>query len=246
MSNIVQEFIHAMEKAGCAPENPNEINPTGEDSYFKLLGDKKGRRGGYCLTELPDGFAYGNFCSFKSGERGKWNSSQSNKKLTKEEKEIFLNRIKQAEKDREARQAKIHEDKSKESVLTWENAIDCIKHPYLLKKGVKSYGLKSKNDNLIIPMWSDDKIWSYQSISTDGEKLFLIGGKKKGCYYKIGIETDVICIGEGYSTCASIHEATGFCTFVAFDCGNLKPVAQEVRKKFPKNLIIVCCDNDQF
>lgn len=52
----------------------------------------------------------------------------------------------------------------------------------------------------------------------------------------------VIC--EGYATGASIHMATGAPVAVAFDAGNLKPVAKAIREKYPNAAITICADND--
>lgn len=246
MSEVIQNFLEAMAKAGCSPANPNDIQPNIDDQYYKLAGDKKGKRGAYCLTILPDGFAYGNFCNFKTGDRGKWNSSQNNRKLTKEEKEAFVNRIKQAEKDRESRQQKIFEQKSIEAIKEWESASPCKSHSYLTKKKVSAFGLKIKDDNIIIPMSSGGKIWSYQTISPDGEKLFLPGGKKKGCYFKLGKDGQDIGICEGVATGLSLYEALEIPIYIAFDAGNLEPVALEVSKLYPNSTIYIFGDSDQW
>ena len=55
---------------------------------------------------------------------------------------------------------------------------------------------------------------------------------------------DRILIAKGYATAASLHEATDDATVVAFDAGNLKPVAESIRNEYPDVEIIVCADND--
>lgn len=57
---------------------------------------------------------------------------------------------------------------------------------------------------------------------------------------------DRLFICEGYATGASIHEATGHAVAVAFDSGNLKPVAEALRRKYPETKLIICADNDQW
>lgn len=235
-----------MTQVGCEPANPSDIVPTGEDSYYRLAGDKKDKRGGYCLTVQPDGFAYGNFISFRTGEKGKWNSGQNNKKLTKEEKDANAARVKQAEADRSARQEKLYSEAAKAAQKTWADAKECDDHPYLTKKGIKSHGLRQLNGLLIVPMYYEGNLCSYQSIGADGEKLFLSGARKKGSFFKIGADTSTICIVEGMATGASVHEATGFCVFVAFDASSLDPVSATIRKLYPDNLVIICSDNDQW
>ena len=73
---------------------------------------------------------------------------------------------------------------------------------------------------------ADGEIWSLQTIDADGGKLFMPGGRKRGCMFWIGEPSDRIVIAEGFATGASIHEATGLPVAVAFDAGNLEPVAR--------------------
>jgi putative DNA primase/helicase len=53
-----------------------------------------------------------------------------------------------------------------------------------------------------------------------------------------------LCIAEGYATGASIQEATRHAVAVAFNAGNLLPVARALRKKFPELRLIICADDD--
>ena len=53
----------------------------------------------------------------------------------------------------------------------------------------------------------------------------------------------MIC--EGFATGASLRERTGHCVIVAFDAGNLKPVALEINNLFSGAEIIICADNDE-
>ncbi|MEW8053067.1 MAG: DUF3987 domain-containing protein, partial [Candidatus Thiodiazotropha sp.] len=116
---------------------------------------------------------------------------------------------------------------------------------YLLKKGVGAYGLKSDGFNLLVPMRDENgTLHSIQTIDPDGAKKFLPGGRVKGCYYPIGKPNGVLCIAEGFATAASIHKATGHAVAVAFNSGNLKPVAQALRKKLPDVELILCADDD--
>ncbi|MDR1647772.1 MAG: DUF927 domain-containing protein [Zoogloeaceae bacterium] len=73
----------------------------------------------------------------------------------------------------------------------------------------------------------------------------MTGGRKAGCYFSIGKPKGVICIAEGYATAASVHEATGHAVAVAFDCGNLGPVAESLRAKLPDVRIVLCADDDR-
>jgi putative DNA primase/helicase len=121
-------------------------------------------------------------------------------------------------------------------------------HPYLQKKRVKPHGIKiNRAGKLVVPIYDPDgKIVSYQTIAADGSKLYLKGGKKDGCFYEIRGNKAVVMIAEGFATAATVNEATGFHTMVAFDAGNLSKVAKAAKALYPGSKIIVAADNDQF
>jgi len=96
------------------------------------------------------------------------------------------------------------------------------------------------------------KLWNLERIaaekpadgSSDKKGLFL--GRRTACFFAVGsLEVEaVVCIAEGFATGASIHEATGLSVAVAFNAGNLEPVAKALRKKFPDSLLMICADDD--
>jgi putative DNA primase/helicase len=101
------------------------------------------------------------------------------------------------------------------------------------------------NGALMIPMSFNRKITSLQFINKESEKRFLPDGEKGG--YLIG-KLDAgkpVCICEGLATGASIHEATGYPVFVAFDAGNMKKMAAALQAKNPAIQIILCADDDE-
>ena len=51
-------------------------------------------------------------------------------------------------------------------------------------------------------------------------------------------------IAEGYATAADLHEATGLRVIVAFDAGNLEPVAAAMRRKWPDKPLVIAADDD--
>jgi putative DNA primase/helicase len=92
----------------------------------------------------------------------------------------------------------------------FENAALCDFHPYTARKGIQPHGARVQGDRLVIPLRDvDGTIHSLQFIGADGEKRFLTGGRKAGCYFDIGQPDGVLCVAEGFATGASIHEATG-------------------------------------
>jgi putative DNA primase/helicase len=145
-----------------------------------------------------------------------------------------------------------------ETLQRWEVARDAAQavwqsaavaypaHPYLQRKRVQAHGIRQLNGLLLVPMRdADGVLWNLQSIDADGVKLFRKGGRKTGLYHAIGgAVIDMLHIGEGYATAASVHEATRQPVAVAFDCGNLEPVARVLRAKYPQARIVICADND--
>jgi antirestriction protein ArdC/phage/plasmid primase-like uncharacterized protein len=108
-------------------------------------------------------------------------------------------------------------------------------------------------------------IQTMQSISPEGEKRFEPGSKKSGAMFLIGdrqfrqiyfdqkqpqsllqdlVNKPTILVAEGYATAATIHQATGLPVAVAFDAGNLRPVAEALKRKFPEAELTVCADHD--
>lgn len=127
-------------------------------------------------------------------------------------------------------------------------------HPYLARKGIQAHGAKVGADGwLLVPMRDTaGKLWNLERIApekpADGstDKKGLFGGRRTGCYFSIGNPKGAValCICEGFATGASIHEATGYPVAVAFNAGNLGPVAKTLRQKFPALPLILCADDD--
>jgi len=67
-----------------------------------------------------------------------------------------------------------------------------------------------------------------------------------GTFFTVSNKPDgALLIAEGYATAATVHQATGFATVAAMNCGNLFAVAKAQREKFPDREIIIAADNDQ-
>lgn len=149
------------------------------------------------------------------------------------------------EADRVASQ-QVAAEKAEDEVGTYADA--SADHPYLIRKRIEPHGIKiDRAGRLVVPVIDQEgEILSYQTIDAEGNKRFLKGGKIEGGFYELRGNRKVIFIGEGFATCASIHQATGFTTLVAFDCGNLAKVAKSAKEMFLGSRIVICADNDQF
>ncbi len=121
-------------------------------------------------------------------------------------------------------------------------------HPYLTRKRIHGHGarLHVRSGKLLVPLYANPRhLANVQFIAADGEKRFLKGGRKAGCYWWIGPEvSETVCLAEGFATAASIHQATGHRCYIAFGAGNLPAVAVAVRDLHPGAAIVVCADHD--
>lgn len=125
---------------------------------------------------------------------------------------------------------------------------------YLEAKAVNAYALRFEpGGSALVPMRDiDGKLWGLQVLLAEpmengDRKKFTHGQKSFGCLHWLGVPdgADVLLLGEGYATCASVHEATGLPIACAFNAGSLAKVAADVRRKFPKARLLVCADDDQ-
>jgi len=125
-------------------------------------------------------------------------------------------------------------------------------HPYLLRKGVKAYGLRLHKESLTIPLrdaWGTLKtlqfIFPYPKDGKD--KIYLKDGKKSGAFFVIGelVKARTALIVEGYATGASLFEHTGLPVIVALDTTNLEVVALAIRARYPRLKLLICGDNDE-
>ena len=150
----------------------------------------------------------------------------------------------------EQERAKVHEAAAQRCQAMWDSFSWASSSPYLERKGVSAFGLKEDQGNLSVPLKNaEGQLRGFQAIAPDGQKTFARGMEKKGNFHLIGAdEKDLsqgeILLCEGYATGASLHMATGKAVAVAFDSGNLLPVAEAIRAKYPNAAITICADND--
>ncbi|MCM1128423.1 MAG: DUF3631 domain-containing protein [Alistipes senegalensis] len=127
-----------------------------------------------------------------------------------------------------------------------KSAASTADHAYLKKKGIRPYGVRVHEGSLIVPVMRVDKFLSLQYIHPSGTKRFMPNGRTKGGYFIIGRpdQSNILCVAEGFATGSSIHEAAGYPVAIAFNAGNLKPVAQAMRERFQAMRLVICADDD--
>ena len=237
--------------------------------------------GKFHLTKLIDGRKKGNgriklFPDLKGGIAFNWVSGQS--------QSFFINQsngVKVTQQDRE--KAKAEQQKRQAELITQQNkaAIKALSlwtsgkpaskdHPYLIKKCIQPYFIRSGNwekwvlseddkwkkiiieNVLLIPLFNHSGvIRNLQAIfpatppELERNKDFLPKAELSGLFSWVGKQSDTVCIAEGVATAFTIHSETGFRVYIAFFKDNLKAVGQVIRKHLPKAKIIFCADNDE-
>lgn len=128
-------------------------------------------------------------------------------------------------------------------------------HPYLLRKRVGAFGIRQHNTALLVPirdvsgqLQALQYIYPHKVETADGGKTDkIILGSKRGGFHHIGkpeTPTDTVYVCEGYATGATLHQITRQCVVIAFDAGNLTPVGQAIRTRYPESELVFAADND--
>lgn len=244
LNNIETQFQEAMINAGIVI---NDIPVADSQLHrFRVDGDKKGSNNGWYVLYGDDN-PKGCFGSWKLGINENW-SLKDFKSYTPQERAKWAKQMAEAKKERENAQGLRHREARSEALRLWGNAKkEKGGHAYLKDKEIQAYKIRTDGIKLLIPLRDPEgTLHSLQFVSPNGSKLFLNGGAIQGHYFGIGKPSDTLVIVEGYSTGSSIHEATGHAVAVAFNAGNLLPVAQVLRGRFPNIEIIIAGDNDQW
>lgn len=224
---------------------PLDWLPVADDDIhrFHVPGDKSGALNGWYVLYL-DGIASGAFGSWKSGSTSTWCSREP---MDAREAEQVRHRIEQARRQREAEQQRRQLKAANLAQRWWRDARRADPdHPYLIAKGVRSYSLRQRGDELLVPLYSGGVLVNLQRIAPHGGKRFLFGGRIKGTYSPLGRITPgkPLCICEGWATGATLHES-GYTVACAMNAGNLKPVALALRAEYPDTEIIIAGDDDR-
>lgn len=208
-----------------------------------------GKNNRYWAIELSDnGYAFGDW-TIPKDYHCVFDSKSTNVSLPKR-RAIMQKLREQHEKERQF----VQERKQKLSELATKLCIGHgntpVEHTYLIKKQIScpaDVTYDHRLNALLIPMYDvHGKIWSVQTIFSDGTKRFMPGARKKGCLYPFGdiASAGKLIICEGFATAASIFEAIGIPTIAAFDAGNIYHVVHDLIFKYPTKEIIIGADND--
>ncbi len=234
-------FAAAMQARGLIP--PPALQTDGRLHRCPVDGGKPGNQDGAYVLFLDETPA-GGFQNWRDGKD--WQNWHSGKPQSHADAARWRQRQQALSAARKRDEAHRHQDARAKAESLWNEATPAVPaHPYLSRKAVASYGLRQSDGRLIVPMRDTaGGLHSLQFIGPDGTKRFLTGGRKRGCFHLIGIPGETLLIAEGFATAASLHAATGLPVAVAFDSGNLTPVATALRAAYPVVRLILCADDD--
>ena len=222
----------------------------------KVEGDRE-KRGWYSLHELRldsgDTVLVGSFGVWRGSEANAQKIELKRQALTDDQRRAMKARIdadrRQADIERRASAARAAE----RARAAWAACRTDGDSAYLQRKGVAGHGVRySPRGNLVIPMLDAGGmvhglqiIYGQKKHGRDKD-FWPAGLAKQGHFFLVGPSpgAGVLLIAEGYATAASLFEATGHPCAVAFDAGNLQPVAVALRKHYPRAKILICADDD--
>ncbi|AXY57287.1 toprim domain-containing protein [Acinetobacter chinensis] len=200
---------------------------------------------GFALVEKSRGLNYSDVLK----EVGAVLGLSADSKITEADRQKWRETAERLEKEQLLKELKEEQAAAKRAERTWKAKSvdrDC---PYAARKQINTHNCKiNGKGNLIVPLIDiDGVIWNIQEIHADGFKPYLTGGRVNGCFHIFGeiLEPDqIVCIAEGVATSASIFEATGYTTVVAFQSGNIDKVGVAIRSKYPLLRLVYCADDD--
>ena len=230
-------------------ETPSSLSFDGKMHRFSTDRSKpRDDAGWYSANMFSSGVRLVYFGDFRKGLSLKYISGMRSSLTESQRLEIEYEMEQKQKAAAEERQ--IYADKkAKEADSLWGSLpFATTENGYLTRKQILPHGVKvTEEGSLVVPLYNDHgEIRSLQFIPPEqGEKKrFLSGATVKGCFWWLGDgDASRVFLCEGFATAASINEATGCCTFMAFSASNLPAVAKILRDA-GKDVTVVA-DNDE-
>ena len=245
-ANPAEQFAEAIRGAGLQLDGTPQMD--GKLHRVPVDGDKGRERSGAYTGHL-DGRPAGFIQNHKTGVRENWKASGQAAALSVEDRAQMAAEAAQKRHDRAHEREQEAERTAQQVDAMWTAASPAQAHPYLADKGVQAHGLRQDEDGrLLVPIQdADGRMWSVQKIGRDGFKGFQEGGRVEGGHFAIGDvkQPGPLLIAEGFATAATLHEMTDMPAIVAFNAGNLLPVAQTYRNLYPDRAIYIAGDDDK-
>lgn len=229
----------------------------------KVEGGGRERRGWYVLHELQlsggDVVLVGSFGAWHGNESGATNVElrKRDADLTADQRAAIKTRIAEAAKKATADRAREAKRAAEAAQQMWSRLAVSGESDYLARKFVQGYDLRySPNTGAaVVPLQDvNGVIHGLQILRGAAEaerakkpakEFWPAGVAKKGHFFLIGgTPTWVVILAEGYATGASLRAATDLPVAVAFDAGNMLPVAKALRQRYRGVRVLVAADDD--
>lgn len=227
----------------------------------KVDGGDRERRGWYILHEFTttggDLLIVGSFGVWRGNENHAQKIDLRKTEITEEQRRALRLRLAEDRKQADAVRRRDAERAAEKANQAWSRLEADGDSDYLAAKKVSALGLRfTKNGTAVLPLLdTTGRIHGLQFLRTaatakkarrPAKEFWPPGLVKKGHFHLIGSPDWVVLVAEGYATAASLHMATGHAVAVAFDAGNLMPVAEALKKRYPRTRILICADDDAF
>lgn len=256
---LLDDVLAQLQDGGLAPDTPLALD---KRTRCATVADKGNAKNGWYVVyehRLANGDTayFGSFGDWRSGEKGSWSKLKPcGGRLTDEDRKVMKARTEAAKKKADADRAGLASKAARRAAGLWKVQPEKGRSAYLERKQVVGFGVRygRKGGTALVPMHDvKDRMVGMQILFDEPDehgltkKYWPYGLAKDGAFHLIGPHPEpgeplVIC--EGYATGASLHMATGLCVAVAFDAGNLMPVAEAMRERFAGRPIILCADDD--
>ena len=225
--------------------DPPDLIPLNKVTRFSTNGKSTDKAGWVILFADEQGASFG--CN-RSGEKHVWQAARE-KPFNEAEQAEFKRKIKAANRAAHLERETGYRAAAEKARREWEAAKPVNEsHPYLRRKGISPHMARVDTKGLLlIPVYGENnEIQSLQRIAPDGQKRFFTGCKMRGGHVWIDEPKDgaALLLAEGFGTSDTLQRATGYAVCVCFSAGNLKEVAEHVRKRYPLAQLLICADDD--
>jgi len=238
-----------------------ELDTSGRMVRCRVEGSRE-RRGWYVLHELSTSagecLVVGTYGVWQGNENGatKVELHKRDRAFSDEQREALKNRL--AEDRRRAEATRLAQAKraAARASSAWSKALPTGEADYLHSKGVQGFGLRyGKTGVALVPLLDvNSQVHGLQVLRSSrqaaatgkpAKEYWPAGMVKKGHFHLIGGTPQwILLVAEGYATAATLHMATGYPVAVAFDAGNLQPVAAALAKRYRGIKVLACADDD--
>ncbi len=245
----VSEFAQVLENAGLVLKGLPVMD--GATHRVPTKADKNGVKSGVYKGYL-DGRPAGWYRDYRSSEAKATNWTFSGGADADPRTKLHLRAQAQQNREDSARALALQYNTQAGYATRYVNSLpQATESEYLTRKGVLAApGVRiTPKQDLVVPFSNaEGQIRSYQRIPPTGGKdaRILKNSEKTGNWFTFGSPQNgkPVLFAEGYSTAASIHEATGLPVLMTVDAGNMIAVAENARSVWPDSKFIFCADND--